>query len=528
TYWLVNLQILRNLLHAQVTWLLMFGLTILLALVIFRTPEIAYLFALGPMMAAMMIGWRAGLTSGLCILGVLIGLNAQLGSDLISPAQIGMICFGAILAGLIGWSATSPLLTMVDWTNYSYRMARDKLEEARNQRVELNQVQEDLVLTNKELSRLTNSLKVMTRRAEEARQIKEEFVANVSHELRTPLNMIIGYTNLIMKSPTAYGKKLPARLLADISSVQRNSQHLVNLVNDVLDLSQVDAGRMALSRTWSSILEIVEAAVIAVQPLFISKKLFLTTNLPEKDVRVYCDSTRIREVVLNLLSNAGRYTEQGGVLVKAWTETEYLVVSVQDSGQGISTADQQRIFEPFQQVDPVLHHQTGGSGLGLTISKRFVEMHSGQMWLESQVGVGTTFFFRIPLEPVLDELEMQSGAGRWFSPYQEYTPRTRRYIAPRLETTPRFVILEEDGALRHLFERYLDKVDILAGPTLADARDVLRDGTAQALIINQPPGAGGQASYPELAPQMPVFQCWIPGRDEAARQLGVVEYLVKP
>ena len=248
TFWASYRLITVKLLAAQLMWVIGVMLTITLALYTFRQANIIFLYALIPLMVVVMIGWQAAVASGLLVGGLLVGLSISLGQDLIPPGNVTLVLFGAVIAGFVGWSAYSPFMTMLEWSAENYRRAADSLEEARNQRMELHQVQEDLLHANNELSRLSTRLKVMTEKAEEARRIKEEFVANVSHELRTPLNMIIGYTDLIMKSPQVYSKRLPARLLADISSIQRNSQHLVDLINDVLDLSQVDAGRMALSK----------------------------------------------------------------------------------------------------------------------------------------------------------------------------------------------------------------------------------------------------------------------------------------
>lgn len=527
-FWISYALISRNLLVSQLTWLTCFALTITLALILFHEADIAFLYALIPLMAVSMIGWQSAVISGMLVLGVLFIFHGWLGPDFISLSTIGIIGFGEVLAGFVGWSAVSPLTTMVAWTHYTYRMARQNLEEARNQRLEFNQVQEDLILANKDLARLAKSLKVMTQKAEDARRVKEEFVANVSHELRTPLNMIIGYTNLIITSPGAYAKRLPARLLADISSVQRNSQHLVDLVNDVLDLSQVEAGRMALTRQWASLKEIIEAATIAVRPLFESKGLYLEKNLPEEDPQVFCDSTRIREVVLNLLSNAGRFTDQGGVVVGIYRDGENEVISVQDTGTGILPDDQQRIFEPFQQLDPMLHHKTGGSGLGLTISKRFVEMHGGSMWLDSGPGKGTTFYVSIPIEPKIDIEESRQVASRWINPFQEFIPRQRPSKALRPESNPRILIVEQEGTIQRLFSRYLDGIDVLSVDNLLEAVQSLEKIPTRLMIINSPePYAESSLEFANPF-NTPVITCWMPGRDEAARRMGIVHYLLKP
>ncbi len=150
---------------------------------------------------------------------------------------LGVIASSAF-TGLLGWSATRTLLTVTEWSLFGYEQARQKMEEAREQRLELAQMKEDLIQANQELARLSERLKALHQVAEEARQAKEMFVANVSHELRTPLNMIIGFSEMMTQSPQIYSAGLPPALLADIAAIQRNSQHLAKLVNDVLDLSQ--------------------------------------------------------------------------------------------------------------------------------------------------------------------------------------------------------------------------------------------------------------------------------------------------
>jgi CheY-like chemotaxis protein/anti-sigma regulatory factor (Ser/Thr protein kinase) len=245
-------------------------------------------------------------------------------------------------------------------------------------------------------------------------------------------------------------------------------------------------------------------------------------------MRAYCDSTRIREVVLNLLSNAGRFTEQGGVTIKAWRDGDLYTISVSDTGPGIAPEDHTRLFEPFQQLDQMLHHRTGGSGLGLSISKRFVEMHEGKMWLESEVGVGTSFFFQIPLYPKGDLDNQKPTASRWFSPYQEYTPRQRANLAPRPQYTPRFIVVDSEHTIQQLFERYLDSVEVMSVSSMAEAERQLEHVAAQVLVINTPSNEEDYLTNAKLPAALPVVSCWIPGREEAARRLGVVQYLLKP
>jgi signal transduction histidine kinase/DNA-binding response OmpR family regulator len=512
----------------QLLWFATYTALIILGLSTLQIAEFAYLLILVPIMAVMLSGWAAASVSGTLLLITLLILQRNFEFTFLSDQVIWMFLFGEILFTAAAWAITGPLIESAEWAADRYAQAWQDLEEARQQRVEFKQVQEDLLLANTELRRLSNQLRIMTERAEEARQIKEEFVANVSHELRTPLNMIIGYANLIVNSPRAYGKNLPSRLLVDISAIQRNSELLVDLINDVLDLSQVETGRMALTRNWVSLHKVIEAATAAIHPLFLSKGLYLETKLPDEDIPVYCDSTRIREVVLNLLSNAGRFTEEGGVIIDVLNDDQQVTITVQDTGPGIPTADLERVFEPFQQLDPILHHRTGGSGLGLTISKRFVEMHSGRMWVESEPGKGAKFSFSIPSRALSSEIVQKPTVSQWINPYKEYIPRGRPFKGPNAELTPRFLVVEKEKTLHRLFSRYLDGIEFLSVETLEEALLEHQQSPAQVVIINDLMLQNDRLEEVSFPYDIPIVTCWIPGREEAASRLGVVAYLLKP
>jgi len=291
----------------------------------------------------------------------------------------------------------------------------------------------------------------------------------------------------------------------------------------------VEAGRMALTKEWVSPPEILEEAVSVVKGLVDSKGLYLRQEIPESLPQVFCDSTRVRQVVINLLGNAVRFTEKGGVIVRARTDKNFLIISVTDTGQGIAPADQKRVFEPFQQVNSVLRRHKGGTGLGLTISKQFVEMHGGEIWLESQVGVGSTFFFSVPVN--IAPPDLVEGPSRWFSPYLEYDPRTHLANLPAPVVRPRYVLVESEDNLQRLFTRYADNVEVVSMKRIEEAVSEVRQSPAQALILNQQV----DLQDPEIKAHLdglpfgtPVISCWMPGREEAARRLGVIEYLVKP
>jgi signal transduction histidine kinase/CheY-like chemotaxis protein len=519
-------------LAAQIIWQIGLAATITLSLVVFRQPLVGLFYALLPLMAVVTVGWPAGLLVEGMVIALIGWLNRMAWMPpLFTSYSLGAIV-GGLLSGLVGWAATNALFTVTEWSLYSFEHARLKIDEAQQQRVELKQAQQDLLLANQELTRLSDRLQAMYQVAEEARQAKEAFVANVSHELRTPLNMIIGFSDMITQSPQVYGGELPSTLLADIAAIQRNSQHLAKLVDDVLDLSQIEADRMSLSKEWTPVQDMVDLAASATHALFDSRGLYLTVDVSPDLPALYCDSTRIRQVVINLLSNAGRFTEKGGVCIRAWQEQESITLSVSDTGPGIAAEDQKRLFEPFQQLDSSIRRRHGGSGLGLSISRRFVEMHGGKMWLESQVDVGTTIYFSLPLEAAPAAALVEDPVKRWFSPYDEYEyrTRTRRSSAPVPQSTPHFVLLEKGRTLQQMFSRYVDDVTLTHVEDADEARRVLEHSPARALVVNAPAlqdlAASGQLT--NMPHRTPTVACWVPGADEAAQSLGVVRYLVKP
>ena len=521
----------RHLLLGQAVWLITLWAAITSAALLFDQPLVAFFYALLPMIAAAIIGWPAGIAAeGAVALGLLT-LDQSMGMH-IEPALWMVVLTGGALSGLLGWTSTEGLLTVTEWSLFSYRKMRDTIYEARQQRQELKQVQIDLLQANQELARITDRLKAMNRLAEDARRTKQEFVANVSHELRTPLNMIIGFSEMITQTPKVYGSQLPPALLADITAIQRNSQHLAKLVDDVLDLSQIEGGRMTLLKDWACLADLVQEAVMAVRVLYENKGLTLQIQVADDIPKLYCDPTRVRQVILNLLSNAGRFTERGGVVVRARRESERVVVSVADTGPGIAPEDRARLFEPFQQLDASIRRKHGGSGLGLSISRHFVDMHGGKMWLESEVGRGTTFYFSLPVDAHMPMvIDSGDNAQRWFNPWGGYEERPRARQRLELKVPPRYVVMEEGRSLHRLFQRYTDGVQVVTVKAYDEAMVELRRSPARALVINAPSyDAAGlpPEGLADLPYGTPAILCWILSDDAIAERLGVVRYLLKP
>jgi signal transduction histidine kinase/CheY-like chemotaxis protein len=420
-----------------------------------------------------------------------------------------------------------PLLSTLRWAWYGYQHSRDLLEKAREAQVHQIQTMEQIKEANTQMNRLNRLAQSMRLVAEEQRQIKEQFVASVSHELRTPLNMIIGFCEMITQSPASYGVSLPAPLLADLSVVLRNSQHLSGLIDDVLDLSQIEAGQMVLSKEWISFNEIVQSSVIAVRPLYESKGLSINLDLVENLPLVFCDRTRIREVFLNLLSNAGRFTEEGGVTIRVRQEEANVLVQVRDTGKGISAEVQKRLFEPFQQADTSIQKRYGGSGLGLSISKRFIELHDGSIWVNSEEGRGAEFSFRLPLVP---PLPVSPGALQWLNPYEPYEERASRSPLPTIPILPRVGIIERDDTLKRTLARQWMGIELVTWKSIEQALEDVKENPAGLILINRvvENSAKSDLSGLDFPPNLPVVEVQITGSQIVAEQYGAVQYLLKP
>jgi signal transduction histidine kinase/putative methionine-R-sulfoxide reductase with GAF domain len=225
-------------------------------------------------------------------------------------------------------------------------------------------------------------------------QHKSQFLANMSHELRTPLNAILGYTELILDN--IYGD-VPDRVRDPLKRLDLNGRHLLGLINDVLDLSKIEAGLLTLSIKDYSMDDVVRGVAASVESLATEKNLSLTISIPRPLPRGRGDERRISQVLLNLAGNAIKFTDTGGVRVEATASEGTYEVAVTDTGPGIAESDQKRIFEEFQQVEGSSTRKKGGTGLGLSIAKRIAELHGGMVELESRLGLGSTFRLTLPV-----------------------------------------------------------------------------------------------------------------------------------
>jgi signal transduction histidine kinase len=249
-------------------------------------------------------------------------------------------------------------------------------------------------------ARLFHEIEEKSQQLELASRHKSQFLANMSHELRTPLNAILGYSELVLDD--IYGA-VPEKARAALERVQSNGKHLLGLINDVLDLAKIEAGKLTLSLADYAMDEVVASVVAAVEALAAEKHLALTVDVPSDLPIGHGDEQRIRQVLLNLVSNAIKFTDAGEVTITARVGDGAFQVAVSDTGPGISAEDQAKLFQEFQQADSSSTRTKGGTGLGLAISRRFIDLHGGRIRVESAPGHGSTFTFELPITVELQE-----------------------------------------------------------------------------------------------------------------------------
>jgi signal transduction histidine kinase len=287
--------------------------------------------------------------------------------------------------GFLGQVARGDFSTIIDVPN------RDELGALATR---MNQMSQELYRLYTDQRQAAQQLQTLNEQLERASQAKSNFLASMSHELRTPLNSILGYTELILDE--IYGE-VPAKIRDVLERVEQSGRHLLGLINDVLDLSKIEAGSMELSPTEYSVRDIVETVSSALRSLAAEKGLEFVAGAQADIPVAFGDGRRIAQCLMNLAGNALKFTKQGRVEIWVERQGETLVYRVSDTGIGIPQHQLESIFAEFQQADSTITNEYGGTGLGLSITKKFVEMHGGRIWVESELGKGSTFFFAIPV-----------------------------------------------------------------------------------------------------------------------------------
>jgi signal transduction histidine kinase len=301
---------------------------------------------------------------------------------------------------VISWSFILPVreahnfLDKVSAGNFGGRVSVPNRDEFGALAERMNHMTEELERFDREQRHASAELVRLNDQLEQTSRAKSEFLANMSHELRTPMNAILGFTEMLIDG--LYGD-VPEALKEPLADIQMNGRHLLRLINDVLDLSKIEAGRMELALGEYSVREIVDIAQLSLRSLAAEKGLEFSTDVPDDLPPAYGDSRRLTQCLMNLAGNAIKFTKQGRVEIGVRLDGDQLIYSVADTGIGIPKEELENVFAEFRQVDATVTREFGGTGLGLSISKRFVEMHGGRIWVESEPGKGSTFFFTIPL-----------------------------------------------------------------------------------------------------------------------------------
>ncbi|NPE28063.1 PAS domain-containing protein [Methanococcoides sp. SA1] len=232
--------------------------------------------------------------------------------------------------------------------------------------------------------------------AEAANKSKDEFIANMTHELTTPLNAVIGFSGMLLLG--TFGT-LNEKQTKYVSNINSSGKHLLDLIDDILDISKVEAGKMELHPEEFEVSSAIEEVSILFASIAEKKRIEITADIADNNIVVEADKIKFKQILYNLLSNSIKFTDQGGsVTIGAKISEDLVHISVKDSGIGISPEDQDKLFNPFFQADSSSTRKYGGTGLGLALIKKFVEMHGGEIWVESEVGKGSIFTFTIPME----------------------------------------------------------------------------------------------------------------------------------
>jgi signal transduction histidine kinase/CheY-like chemotaxis protein len=507
------------------THLLVWGILAAVACAIraFSSPATAYLFVLPVVFASVLLSQRSFLMAagGAALLTLLVNV-VRTGKAPIVLSEIVLRTATIALSGVASWLSVRNLHTALAWVWDGYERARHNEEMARERQAELRRALKALDEATHRLERTNYMLALARDRAEEARRLKQEFVQNISHELRTPLNLIVGFTELMAQSPEHYGEHVPSAYLRDLTIVYRNACHLQNLVNDVLDLARIEAAKMSMVPEEIDPASLVGEAVETARSLVEARGLVMKTEVEPGLPVLWVDPVRIRQVLFNLLNNAARFTERGSVTVGARLDGEQMLFYVADTGVGISPEDISHIFEEFRQADGSTRRRYGGAGLGLAISRRFVELHGGSIWVESEKDKGSTFYFALPTE----KANLVTGS-------QDRPLQIARADDHRASEEPILLAITSSSLAAGLLTRYVRGCRTVVVPDLEQAERIARELMPQAVVVD---GGCDQFDVAELGtlgqswglPRSSFLVCPLPNEQPQRRELDVDGYLIKP
>jgi K+-sensing histidine kinase KdpD/DNA-binding response OmpR family regulator len=371
---------------------------------------------------------------------------------------------------------------------------------------------------------------------QEMDRLKNQFLANMSHELRTPLNSIIGFSRVILKGIDG---PLTDMQRTDLEAVYNSGQNLLELINGILDIAKIQAGKMELSFEDTDLREVVKVVMSMVIALVKDKPIELQQSIPEELPIIRADPRRVRQILVNLVGNAAKFTDEGFIRVEVQATPTELIIEVSDSGTGIPEDKLGNIFDEFTQVDGSSTRAVGGTGLGLAITKHFVDMHGGRIWVESAVDMGSVFYVALPIKGPPEEVEeaaegpVEAAADKVGRVSEEQGVQARERPAPGQKTV---LCVDDDEGVIMLFRRYLSKQGYqiigLTDSTVAVEKAQQIKPFAITLDVMMPEKDGWQViqelkSNPETR-DIPVIMCSIVADQDHGVSLGASDYLIKP
>ncbi|MFZ6026678.1 MAG: ATP-binding protein [Chloroflexota bacterium] len=473
----------------------------------------------GLMVSTLSIFIIATIVSTICL-----GIALWNGAVFLDGKQVWTPILLIYITAFVSWLSSRQIRDVLGRVKTSYTEARDWLEQLRQERIAQLRTIKTLEEAYVRIERLNYQLVEARIAAESARRLKAEFAANISHELRTPLNLIIGFSETMANAPETYrGVTWSPVLRGDVDEIYRSSRHLSELIDDILDLSALEVRRLGLNLQETQIGPIVESAVSMMRELYRAKRLYLKVDIEADLPPVLIDETRIRQILINLLSNANRFTIQGGTTISIRRLQDSIQISVADTGVGIARQDIDKVFEEFGQVDSSMTRAHEGTGLGVPLSKRLVEMHGGNMWLESFPELGTTFYFTLPLR---------------HSPSAVAHAANNDHVAAnvtlaRAAMRKSIFVAEADSLLLRTMRRHLSAYDLVEVSRAQDLAEEIKKHHPIALVMAQPLTKDhthtDQSDWSDaVPPDLPVVWATLEGNLSVAEALGIEDYLLKP
>jgi len=481
------------------------------------------------------------------MLAVVVALTGLL-FDLKAVTQVTLLCVGSIVAiGSLRWGypvfsyqLVSPILVTsavgvlsslavrnlyeaLHWFQERAAAAQHNEAELRDRQGQLSRTVKALDEAYRRLEYLNYDLARAREEAEKTRLVKQRFVTSVSHELRTPLNVVVALSEMMYLSPQRYGAgPLPPALRGDVREIYRSSQHLLHLIDDVLDMAQIDAGEVKLHQQPLHLRDVVAETLDMIRPLVRETDVALRAQVPADLPPVLVDRNRVQQVLLNLLNNARRFTERGSISVHASLEAGQVRVTVADTGIGIPPGEQDQMFKEFHQLDGTATRGEDGRGLGLAISKRSIELHGGRIWLESDgvPGQGSRFHFTLPVEGARTVKVSALQGSRKLPGLPSGRGRT-------------LLLLDQDVTVARMLEQRLDDYQIVPIGDVSEVPRLVDELHARAVVVNPARGKQYRQQVSELRRQlgdssMPIVFCPLVGERRLGESLGVMDYLTKP